>query len=562
MASDRRAPRLETAATQSNVQSDQLNVATVQNTASELQASPAATDATHSGQFPVVVAGGDMARHLEDLEAEKALLGAILRDNALVDRTRNLIKADDFGEPLHAAIYEAVVAARESGSLANAITLQDAFPAVDFDSSAHLFRLQKDAVGDNAVESVSTLVAERARRRRISAIAEEMVVAARAGSTYGAFTDQLREQIERLQQVSEAVGRSRKAELLDSASFVRNFTPPDYLVDRLLQRRFVYSMTGATGAGKTAIAMRLALCVGTGSSFASLKVAPGRVLYCAGENPDDVRMRWIALCDQLGIDPEGPNAPGVHFLVGNAPFSETEPSIRSQIDALGGVALVIVDTSAAFFEGTDENDNVQAAQHARRLRGLTSLPGGPAVVIACHPVKNAHPDNLIPRGGGAFVAEVDGNLTAARHGPIVELHWQGKLRGANFAPLAFKLETVEVDRLVDSSGRIIPSVVARPMTADEQVRDGRDADRGADVLLVLMLDNSNASLSDLAFAAGWMLSSGLPDRKKAQRQMLSLSQRKLVTGGQGSKWRLTKAGVAAGERVRATLGALLNEVAE
>ena len=42
------------------------------------------------------------------------------------------------------------------------------------------------------------------------------------------------------------------------------------------------------------------------------------------------------------------------------------------------------------------------------------MPGEPCVIVACHPVKNASDDNLIPRGGGAFLNEVDGNLTATR----------------------------------------------------------------------------------------------------------------------------------------------------
>src|SRR5262249_40398803 len=35
---------------------------------------------------------------------------------------------------------------------------------------------------------------------------------------------------------------------------------------------------------------------------------------------------------------------------------------------------------------------------------LSRLPGGPTVLICCHPTKNA--ESLVPRGGGAF--QVDG----------------------------------------------------------------------------------------------------------------------------------------------------------
>ena len=42
-------------------------------------------------------------------------------------------------------------------------------------------------------------------------------------------------------------------------------------------------------------------------------VDPGRVLYLAGENPDDVRMRWIALSEKMDFDLDTID---VHFLAG------------------------------------------------------------------------------------------------------------------------------------------------------------------------------------------------------------------------------------------------------
>ena len=48
---------------------------------------------------------------------------------------------------------------------------------------------------------------------------------------------------------------------------------------------------------------------------------------------------------------------------------------------------MIVDTSTAYFEGDDENNNVQMGKHARMLRSLAKLPGGPTIIIRCHPTK-------------------------------------------------------------------------------------------------------------------------------------------------------------------------------
>jgi len=132
----------------------------------------------------------------------------------------------------------------------------------------------------------------------------------------------------------------------------------------------------------------------------------------------------------------------VHFRPGRFKLSEKMDQLRREIDELGGVDLVIVDGSTAFFEGDDENSNAQAGAHAVRLRELTTLKGEPSVLVLCHPPKNAGDDNLQPRGAGAMIAEWDGNLSATKDGSVTTIHWQIKIRGPDFAPLSLLLRTV------------------------------------------------------------------------------------------------------------------------
>ena len=81
--------------------------------------------------------------------------------------------------------------------------------------------------------------------------------------------------------------------ILSGREFVAGFIPPDYHVDGVLQKRFIYSLTAPTGAGKTAILMLLAVNTAMGKPIGDHHVERGRVLYLAGENPDDIRMRWM-----------------------------------------------------------------------------------------------------------------------------------------------------------------------------------------------------------------------------------------------------------------------------
>ena len=169
-----------------------------------------------------------------------------------------------------------------------------------------------------------------------------------------------------------------------SKEFVREFVPPDYRVDGLLQEGFLYSLTGATGAGKTAITLRLAASAALGVIFANCETKKGRVLYLAAENPDDVRMRWIALAQQMDFDIETIE---VYFIEGVFKISQMADALRAETKRLGGeFGMLIVDTGPVFYEGDDENNRTQQGRHAVMLRGLIDLiPGKPTVIANCHP---------------------------------------------------------------------------------------------------------------------------------------------------------------------------------
>lgn len=331
-------------------------------------------------------------------------------------------------------------------------------------------------------------------------------------------------------QLMEPTEQPNSARILHSAKFIEGFVPPDYLLDGILQRRFIYSLTGRSGSGKSALVLLFSASVALGRAIGKHPTESGRVLYLAGENPDDIRMRWIAMSQVLGFDVgEIP----VHFIAGTFKISTMFDRIRAEVEAIGPFALVIVDTSAAFFEGNDENSNTQAGAHARELRRLVSLPGGPCVLVAAHPTKNAGADNLLPRGGGAFLAEVDGNLTAAKENGVVELHWQGKFRGPEFAPISFQLDTVTHERLKDSKGRFIPTVTASFLSETAQDAIAAAARSNENLVLNAYAEKPDASLAEIGRSLGWLLRSGDPDKMKVKRAVGKLKDAKLMSEERG-----------------------------
>ncbi len=324
-----------------------------------------------------------------------------------------------------------------------------------------------------------------------------------------------------------------------SAEFVQAFTPPNYMVDGIFQLGFFYSITGQTGAGKTAVALLATAHVAIGRPLGSLHVERGTVLYFAGENPIDVQMRWLGLTHAMGLDPAMLDA---HFVTGAMSLSEVAERITQEVARKGlTLTLVVVDTSAAYFETDDENSNTQVGAHARRLRSLTTLPGGPCVITLTHPTKRAADDDLLPRGGGAFLAEVDGNIALRRQDSLVVAVALGKFRGPEFPPLSFELQTVTHPLLKDTRGRNVPTVIARPLDDAGRQAMATEARRDEDSMLRAIEAQPSASLSDLARVVGWRMRDGKPYAVKAKRAVEKLHKDGLIHRHRDA-WALTAKG--------------------
>jgi Bifunctional DNA primase/polymerase, N-terminal/AAA domain/Primase C terminal 2 (PriCT-2) len=326
--------------------------------------------------------------------------------------------------------------------------------------------------------------------------------------------------------------------ILNSKDFVAGYKPPSYIVGGLLQKRFVYSLTGQTGSGKTCVALRMAAHIIKGAELNGRRVKPGKVLYFAGENPDDVRMRWIKLCEEINLDP---TTPMMYWLPGVPPLKNVEikKKIYHAVKEIGDIALLVVDTSAAYFQGDDENSNVQLGEHARMLRAFVYLPGGPTILVTCHPSKYPDMENLLPRGGSAFLNEVDGNLVCIRNNYLIEITTHGKWRGSEFAPLSFKLHPCTLDQLKDEDGDSVWTVVAVPITEAELTSMEDAMEHRRDELIQIMLMRPGLSLAEYATELNWQTNDGKPNRRLVQRIIDKLVHERLAEK-KGGHYSLTK----------------------
>lgn len=325
--------------------------------------------------------------------------------------------------------------------------------------------------------------------------------------------------------------------------FMADFECPAHVIDGILPGGRIYTLTGQTGHGKTAIAATAAACVLTGRNFAGYEVDRGRVLFLAGENPHDFNARLIATFQEMGL-----HSSIAHDLLVIPMVFDLQVQfgrIKAGVQAHGDVKLVVVDSVAAFFSpgGSDENSNAEMLRHASNLRALTTLPGSPAVLALAHPTKSATRESLLPRGGGSFLAEIDGNLTAWKDdASIVTLSWAGKLRGPGFTPFQFELKPVDLAGITDPKGRAVKSVFATPIDGNRAEILEQAAMTDENSLLLSMLRHPDATVEKLAMACGWTNGMGTANKSRVSRTAQRLQAIDLVKKARSGAWKLTPKG--------------------
>jgi hypothetical protein len=212
------------------------------------------------------------------------------------------------------------------------------------------------------------------------------------------------------------------------AEFLARYEPINYTIDGLLPGGAIYGVTAKRGAGKTAFLTSIALAVPTGRSDPlGLDVEKGRVAYVILENPTDFLMKLSVAAYARRIDIQSLNDQ-IRIVDMWRPHEAIMSALQRDADRFGPFQLVCYDTFQAGFAGASFNENSDTLKHAKSLHVLTTLPGRPSVLVACHPIKNATKDNLEPYGGGSTMNEFDGNLTLWNEGGVIELH-HNKVRG-------------------------------------------------------------------------------------------------------------------------------------
>ena len=173
-------------------------------------------------------------------------------------------------------------------------------------------------------------------------------------------------------------------------------------------------LAAAGGVGKTAALVRLALSVATGREWFKGGWFPptrGRVLLALGEeDAEEIQRRVYYTALEMGLDPAarklavdnitalplaGIPLPFVQQGAnGNAVEAEGLDAIRDILDkrAGDGWRLLIFDPLSRFASSDAEKDNAQATRLIQAFECLTSVKGGPGVLVAHHTSQQSRKD--------------------------------------------------------------------------------------------------------------------------------------------------------------------------
>lgn len=380
--------------------------------------------------------------HLVNLEAEAALLGALLSEPALVPGAVGRLRAEDFHEPVHQRIFAAIAGLHAQGLPPSPLLLKPRFDTDEgmqaLGGAGYLMKLAAIDEGLLAAGEIIRQLADLARRRRLRALAGEM--ARRCDDLNIAADEALLAAAEGFEREREqAPARADVFELFD-AEALEALEPPRWLIHQRIAEDGLTILYGEPGAGKSFIALDMGLRVALGMDWHGERTCRTGVLYIAGEGARGIGKRITGWRLRHGLESIAES-----FLVLPVAVQLLEPAEVSRllrtIDAARRQAgfpfgLVIVDTVSRAIVGSDENTQETMTRFVAACDAIKRHIGG-AVVGIHHSGKDR---DRGMRGSSVLLAACDGALRAEKAEGAVTLRTEKQKDAEESAPVRFELE--------------------------------------------------------------------------------------------------------------------------
>ncbi len=175
----------------------------------------------------------------------------------------------------------------------------------------------------------------------------------------------------------------------------------NWLIDGLIEQADLGLIFGASGSGKTHVALDMAYCIAAGIPYHGRNTRKTGVLYVCGEGHSGIQKRLKAIHFEKACS----NDPAIHTTKAPAAFIDRNSTIAIQntINQIGNIGLVLVDT---FHRNLGEGDENSAKDIAKFLQNIDLYlrSSGIAVVVVHH---SGNESNGRSRGSSSIRAAMD-----------------------------------------------------------------------------------------------------------------------------------------------------------
>lgn len=230
--------------------------------------------------------------------------------------------------------------------------------------------------------------------------------------------------------------------------------PGGWLIKNVLPDAGLIVLFGASGSGKTFIAIDLAYAIAMGIQWRGNRTKKGRVLIIAAEGGKGMSKRLKAYLKHHKIDPKDVDI-GLLTVPPNFLLSEDVTELAAAVAASGGADVIIVDTMAQVTPGANENSSEDVGLALANARALETATGA-TIIMVDHSGKDASKG---VRGWSGKRAAADAELEVLKYeNGTRELRITKMKDGDDGLKWGFRLETVVVG--MDADGDAITSCVA------------------------------------------------------------------------------------------------------
>jgi RecA-family ATPase len=342
-----------------------------------------------------------------NIEAEQALLGAILVNNKAFYCVSDFLVPKHFFEPAHQRIFEIAGSFIRAGKLASPVTLQSSLPSdlqiTGFTGNKYLARLAAEAATIHNAEDYGRTVHELAIGRQVVAICEEGIENAQRTrldrDPHEPIVD-LATKLRRVAEDDDHLSSRRKPKWIDMSNWDNEPVPErKWAIRDRVPANQAGLFSGEGGTGKSIVELTKDVAHVTGKDWLGSLPELGPAFYFGAEDDEnEIHIRLAAIAKHYGVTFKELVEDGLHVrcllgedatlcavVNGKSGTLEVTKLYRQIYEQAGDIKPknISIDTLSRAFAG-NEIDRVQVYAFANHMQALAKVAGG-SVTVLSHP---------------------------------------------------------------------------------------------------------------------------------------------------------------------------------